>query len=171
MRGQLFSFDFILAVSLIIFILALSLFVSESTANSINQSEQGRDMQRAADGALSQLIETPGSPSNWEQLEFTDGDVASLGLSPSRNMLDEGKVLRLFNLANSNFGNYSLMKRMLGLDLPSSNFSISISNSSNSAIYETNVPESGSASVYSFSRIALLGDSPVIVNLRVWVEK
>ncbi|MEK6954029.1 MAG: hypothetical protein AABX01_03410 [Candidatus Micrarchaeota archaeon] len=171
MRGQLFSFDFLLAISIILFIFALSMFVSENTASSINRREAEFDIQRAADSALSQLVETPGNPTNWHTPDFTDANVKSIGIAASRNELDPDKTSRLFFIANSNFGNYSLVKRILALDLPSSNFSIAISNASKYAIFETMVSPAGTASVHSFSRIAIFENEPVLVNLRMWVEK
>jgi hypothetical protein len=171
MRGQLFSFDFLLAISIILFVFALSMFVSENTASSISQREAQFDIKRAANNALSQLVETPGNPTNWHTLDFTDASVKSIGIAVSRNELDPDKTSRLFSSANADFGNYSLVKRILALDLPSSNFSITISNASKYALVETAFSPGASATVYSFSRIAIFENEPVLVNLRVWVEK
>ncbi|MFH0972018.1 MAG: hypothetical protein V1835_05645 [Candidatus Micrarchaeota archaeon] len=171
MRGQLFSFDFIFAVSLLVFIFAMALYTSDSVAASINAQEGERELKIAADNAISQLLETPGNPSNWDYLAFTDSNVKSVGIAAGRNALNREKMERLMEIMNSDSENYHLMKRILALDLPASNFSISIYNQSQFKLYEAGVAQTKTGTVVSVQRLALLDDQPVMVNLRLWVEK
>lgn len=171
MRGQLFSFDFILAVSLIIFLLAVTFFVSDATANSINLRERQSELQDLAQSALSQLLESPGTPSNWHLVEFSNANIKSIGLSSERNRLDPNKTEEFFRLANLNSGNYSLMRSILALDASGSNFSLSIYNASQFALYEISQKPGGMSTVISMQRLALLSGEPVVVNLKLWVEK
>jgi hypothetical protein len=170
MRGQLFSFDFIFALSLIVFLFALSLFVSGSISTSINNSEQQRELKISAAFALSALLETPGNPSNWDYLQFTDTNVKAIGLSSKKNVLEKHKVEQFFTLANSGVSNYNQLKGMIGLNLPSTNFALTIS-SLNGTLFDTFIQPPKNASIYSQQRIGMLNDQVVTIKLRVWVER
>ncbi len=171
MRGQIFSFDFIFAVSVIVFLFAIALFISDDVANVINERDSQRDLQLASSTALSVLIETPGDPSNWNNMEFSDSNVKSIGLVSQRNVLDEAKLRRFYEIADENFENYTQLKRTLAIDLPSSNFSLIIYNASNFIIFETAYEPPSTADVHSLQRLAIIDNKPATVNLRIWVEK
>ncbi|MFH1750728.1 MAG: hypothetical protein ABH863_03560 [Candidatus Micrarchaeota archaeon] len=171
MRGQLFSIDFIVALSLILFLFALSLYVSDSVASAINSNELNSELRSAAAGALSQLLETPGSPSNWQEMEFSETGINSLGIASGRNVIDVARVDYFFQIGNSDPGNYALIKRMLALDLPGSNYSLIVEDANGILIYDLGpIPQSPFITV-SGQRIALLEGEPVLVNLKLWVEK
>lgn len=159
------------SVALLLLLFTLSLFISDNVAGSINASEERHELQLSASAALDQLLLTPGNPANWDRLALTDANVASLGLVSERNLLDREKVEKFFALANGAPGDYVLLKRILALDLPASNFSLTIYNSSAYALYDTAVQPPAGASVHSVQRLALLGKGAVLVNLRIWVKK
>jgi hypothetical protein len=171
MRAQLFSFDFVLAVSLIFVLFGMALYVSDQAANSINNAENNRDLKISGEKALSNLIETPGNPANWNYLAFDDANAKSLGFAGSKNVLDGAKVSDFFFLVNSNPQNYLLSKRLLGLDLPSSNYSILIYNSDGGIIDEISLAPPTDSSVFTTDRLAILDSQIVRVSLKVWVKK
>ncbi len=171
MRGQLFSFDFLISISLILFVFATALAISDFTASTINGAEEQRELKIAAASALSQLLETPGNPANWDHLEFADAGVESLGLASGRNELDFEKTVKFFAIANSNIENHVLAKRLLALDYPGADFYLSIQNTTDSLLLETSFRPMASGEVFSGQRVGLLKGEPVRVTLKLWVEK
>jgi hypothetical protein len=171
MRAQLFSFDFVLAVSLIFVLFGIALYVSDSAANSINNAENSRDVKISGEKALANLVETPGSPANWNHLAFNDANVKSLGLASSKNVLNAAKVADFLSLVNSDPRNYLLSKRILGLDLPSSNYSILIYAVNGSALGGISQMPSVDSSVFATDRLAIMDSQIVRVALKVWVKE
>ncbi|MFH1257455.1 MAG: hypothetical protein ABIG96_03130 [Candidatus Micrarchaeota archaeon] len=170
MRAQLFSFDFIVSIALIILLLGMAIYVSDKTSEAINSGEGSRQMQNSLSYSLSALVLSPGDPTNWNRMEFSDGNVRSIGLAASPNVLDGRKVVDFFAIAGSSFSNYSALKAILGLNYPSSNFSVTIYDSEGMELYSTEYLPGSDATVYAGERLALLEGEGVRLKMMVWVE-
>lgn len=118
-RGQVFATDFIVALSIFLFVLALVLILSNNVNVRVNDIEEYNELEEASFNAVNQLILSGGEPINWNQ--FTDlNEVNSLGIAESRNVLDKNK---LEWLVDNNALQYTGVKELLGL----SKYDISIS--------------------------------------------
>jgi len=66
MKGQTLSMDLMIAIVILLFIFTtLSFIVYEYTTMEENRAEN-RDMELKAQSAMSSLLETGGSPGDWE---------------------------------------------------------------------------------------------------------
>lgn len=109
-KGQVFTTDFIVSFTALIFILVISFSSFGLIQNSLNEEEFYSEMQEKAINATQVLISTSGEPNSWEKLN--DLNVNSIGLAKERNVLDESKVNKLIDL---NLDNYQEIKEILGL--------------------------------------------------------
>ncbi|MBI5224983.1 hypothetical protein HY989_03865 [Candidatus Micrarchaeota archaeon] len=175
MRAQLFSFDLILSVSILLLLFGITVSIFSRTDAVMKENAIEKEISQNGNYALSSLIETSGYPTNWEQLAFTDSNAKALGLATSAGHLNPQKVGKFFELANSNENNYLLTKRILGIDFPSSNYTLEIYDLEGEKVYSTtfasNNAIANSYSIYAFQRLALLNNQPVRLSLRIWVKK
>ncbi len=175
MKGQLFSFDLILSISILLLLFGITVSVFSRSDAVMKEFAFEREISQNGNAALSSLIETSGYPSNWEQLAFTDSNVKALGLASSANSLNSQKVGKFFDLANSNENNYVLTKRVLGIDFPSANYTLEIIDLEGNSEYSTTFPINSQItnfySIYAFQRLALLNEKPVKLLLKIWVKK
>jgi len=110
-RGQVFATDFIVALSIFLFVLALALVLSNNVNVRASVIEEYNELEEASFNAVNQLILSGGEPINWNQ--FSDlNEVNSLGLAESRNVLDKNKVEWL---VDNNALQYNGVKELLGL--------------------------------------------------------
>jgi len=179
-KAQLFSNDIIFAVVLVLFTFSMWLILRDRVLNMVSTSEDRREIDEAASDALGQLLETPGRPSNWNRLQtINETTVESLGLVSDRNILDSEKVSQFVTLAGSGGDNYSIAKKLLGLDRSGYRFNFTVSSLSGMVLHSVNYTPSatlGNASyaalntTASIDRFALLNNSLVKVSLGVWIE-
>lgn len=110
-KGQVFTTDFIVALSVFLFVLFLALVLSNNVNLRVNDIEEYNELEEASFNAVNQLILSSGEPINWNQ--FSDlNEVNSLGLAESRNVLDKNKVQWL---VDNNSLQYNGIKQLLGL--------------------------------------------------------
>ncbi len=109
-KGQIFTTDLIVAVTVLLFILVVSSTSFGLIQNSLNEEEFYSEMQEKALNASEVLVSTSGDPNSWELL--SDLNVNSLGIAKERNVLDEEKIDRLVDL---NATEYETIKEILGL--------------------------------------------------------
>ncbi|NYZ78588.1 hypothetical protein H0N99_00395 [Candidatus Micrarchaeota archaeon] len=178
-KGQLFSQDIIFAMLLVLFIFALWLNLRERVLNVITASDDRRQLDEAAFSATSQLLESSGVPSNWDKLSnIDDTTVSSIGIVSDRNNLDPGKTAVFVSMANNGGDNYTILKKLLGLNRESYRFNFTISSLNGTSIYSVNYTPSGTYNAsYAATnttafveRFALLNNSVVKVTLGVWIE-
>ncbi len=109
-KGQIFTTDFVLAVTVLLFILVISTASFGLIQNSLNQEESYSEMQEKALTASEALVSGKGDPELWEALpEFL---LDSIGIADERNVLDEKKIDRLIELYPDK---YDEIKNILGL--------------------------------------------------------
>lgn len=110
-KGQIFSADFIISIGLYVFILTLSLFIWNTINMQIEESETNNVFYSNLISISDILIETPGTPSDWEKLDpQKDMDkINQIGLALSRNVLSTEKIIALTKLP------YTTVKNILGV--------------------------------------------------------
>ena len=164
-KGQMFTTELVLASA--IFIAAIVIFVSiwNSMLTSYFEEQRDREMQVALNGISNMLVLSPGSPTNWEAGVL--GNANAFGLASSPNVISHAKFAALQNLNSS----YLSMKEKLGagrFDL-----FMSLNNSTNTLYRFGLMGDSNDSSVKILrgSRLALLNDSVVTLNVQVWRTK
>ncbi len=121
-RGQFFSPDLIIAMSVFIFALILFFSASNAVFYQTDLVNDRKDSDEIAHAALNALLLSPGQPSNWENVSFSDVNV--FGLVYRNNFIEKEKLFALFNDLNSSdyvntkiklgFGAYDVYLRVLG---------------------------------------------------------
>jgi hypothetical protein len=162
-KGQIFSFDFIIAMGIFLVIL-LSFFSIWNVYNDVKvDMEQKVNLARVAESAMQSLMLTGGNPPNW--YNYTNyNEIVSIGL---RNgdvyELAEDKVIGL-ETANVSYKN---MTKALGI----SKYEVSIIVKNGTGdLYKFGVlPPFNPKEVVSLSRLGILNNEPVEVVMKVWI--
>lgn len=127
------------------------------------ENERWRD--ETARVVAEQLVESPGYPTHWEQISLlTDNNVRTIGLTQERNVLNLNKIQKLVHLNDDQ--NYSFIKRVLGVSRY--DFQVNISYLNGTQMYSYGRTPSPNSLVSVVSRLALLNNNVVVVNVYVW---
>lgn len=110
-KGQIFTTDLIVALTVLLFILVISATSFGLIQNSLNEEEFYAEMQEKAVNASQVLVATKGNPDSWVKLNDLTG-INSIGLAKENNVLDENKV---DTLVDWNALKYEEIKEVLGL--------------------------------------------------------
>jgi hypothetical protein len=116
-KGQVISLDFIVSMSLFTFIVAMSIFIWDNINTQIDEGKQNNMLQTELVSISTMLIETPGTPSNWNSLSPSEinSEISQLGLAITSNVLSSDKIVALKNLNSTSIGYYNT-KKLLGLN-------------------------------------------------------
>jgi len=169
--GQMFSADMLLAIIIFIVILIGVIWLGDFVNEKIGYNENRRNMAVMANYAASGLVESTGSPADWDSLavsDFNETNVLSLGLVDEDKgawQLDSGKVSRLGALYPAK---YDTLKKLIGLRGPDYEFQLVISPENLSAVSIGLAPELNSSNVIVVERNALLNNSYTNVTLLLW---
>ncbi len=98
-RGQFFSPDMMIAMSVFVFSLLVFFSASSAVFNDVAIFEDRKLADESAHLALNSMLLSSGEPWNWETLDFSS--VSLLGLSFSPNVVEPTKALRLASLLNN----------------------------------------------------------------------
>jgi len=179
-KAQLFSQDIIFAMTLVLFIFSMWLILRDRVLYLISASEYKRDIDEVTSNALSQLLETSGKPTSWNRLSaINETTVESMGIASERNVLDPEKTEKFIDLASDEGTNYTIVKKLLGLDKSGYAFNFTISYLNGTSLYNATHTPSNDISMADYAalnttvvieRFALLNDSLVKVTLGVWIE-
>ncbi len=96
MRGQVLSVDFVMSLLVFIFILTTSVLIWNNINSQIDQNERNNRIQSELSSISTTLIESPGSPTNWETLPLSQ--VNQIGLAVRSNVLSPAKITALTTL-------------------------------------------------------------------------
>jgi hypothetical protein len=194
-RSQIFSADMAFAVVTFIIIIISSVWIADYSREKIELSELRNDLELISRISLASLVETPGNPSNWEEIDesgFNEENIYCLGLarsySPSNQairrigksagltinnylVLDESKIQRLIELSPQKYSTY---KRILGILGPNYEFQLMVkawNGTSYNTQYEVGAtPGSGVRNIVRADRFALLNGTWADVMIKVWKE-
>lgn len=118
-RGQLFSLDVVVAIGIFILIMISCIWVWDYSREKVYLTVRRETLEISARGALSGLLENPGSPSNWheDQSAFSEAGVNSLGLAGSRPwLLSPEKIQALQDWYSSENETYKTLLAIKGYD-------------------------------------------------------
>ena len=110
-KGQIFSMDFMIAMLVFLFMLAVTLSYSGEISNRIALIEKDSARFTYAQHAANAVMFSSGYPADWENLSDLT-TVTSFGLAENRNIISPAKVQRMADL-NQSF--YAGIKDLLGL--------------------------------------------------------
>lgn len=128
-KSQMFSIDLMISLVFFVIILLSIAWAWEFSREKMSLAERRNNMNLLAMFSLSALIETPGNPTNWSDLEnddFDESTMKSLGFASSAIspwILDHDKIQKLFELRQTK---YETIKNLLGLRGPGYEFNIKV---------------------------------------------
>lgn len=163
-KGQLWSTDFVAALSILTFILLFSMVFWDNLAARWNSAEDYRQMQTDAFFAADALMTSPGDPPSWEMLPALDDNVSSIGLANGRNELN---AVKLGRLAGANASTYDLVKRRLGVQRYGLHVGITDLDG-DMLYYEFGTQPGPENSVVVLKRLGMLNNTPVSAEIKVW---
>lgn len=170
-KGQMFSADMLFAIVIFVMILVGVIWLGDFVNEKIQYSENRKNMAIMASYAISSIVETPGSPSNWENLtdeEFNETNVLSLGLADPQKgpwQLDTSKLERLKEIYPSK---YDTLKNLMGLRGADYEFKLVISAVGNSSVSIGLEPELNSTNIIVAQRKAIINSSTANITLFFW---
>lgn len=113
-KGQIFSFDVIIAVFVLIMILTSSVWLWDTAREKIYLAEERNNLELTARNAIYTLIQTVGDPPTWHQLNNVDTNetnIYSLGIGKNRPwFISEDKAIRLKDINDTK---YQMIKKIL----------------------------------------------------------
>jgi hypothetical protein len=154
-KGQVWSMDFIIAVSM--FTIAIVLYFKYAGSTFDERQLEIDELSLDARSIAGSLL-TPGYPHDWNST-----DVIRIGISDDGHAINETKLSRFLNLSSSN---YSGTKGLFGTTY---NFHFRITTQNDSVIAETGRNESGTSKmVSSTERTVLFGSEICYMSIQVW---
>jgi len=169
-RGQLFSYDFLLASIGLMVLLAIYFTSSVAVTDRMGEAELRAEMEEATQTAANSLLRTPGDPSNWENAPINDTGIRSLGLANSRNLLDAEKTSAFFNITCGS-AEYNATVPILGLSRRAYAYNASLEYLNGTLIYSINrTPPSSIVQSIPAERLAILNGTEVRLKMVVWRE-
>lgn len=169
-RGQLFTVDAVFAFIIVLSLFGMMVSVSTVLDRKTSEASESVGLGEAVANAVNQLVEASGKPADWSLFEnVTSENVNLIGLAYEKNVLDEDKVKRFFNLTNST-ASYAELKKMLGLTLPGYNFFASVLHANGTVLYSspTRAPALKHSSV--IERIVLMSGQEAKIRFGVWID-
>jgi len=162
-KGQMFSTELVLASA--IFITGLIVFVSvwNSMLQTYFDEQDERELQTALLGISDMAVLSSGQPSSWEAGALENA--SAFGLASSANVISPSKASALQSL---NASHYNTVRERMG----AGRFGVFISvNNSSSTLYRFGTlgdSNDSTVKILRASRLALLNNSVVTVNVQVW---
>ncbi|MFH1971902.1 MAG: hypothetical protein ABIJ18_00315 [archaeon] len=161
-RGQIFSWDLLIAVALFIFILMASLYMWEFYREKTELVDLRADMEFNARNGMVSLLTTSGNPTNWNTQPIFN--VTSFGIVSGDFVLDENKVSK-FEEWNNTY--YKEIKGSLGIR--KYELYVDFLNASDVSLYKFGIESPISANeVVRIERLALMDGDIIRVVMEVW---
>jgi hypothetical protein len=164
LKGQIFAYDLAFALIAASFLIWYSVAAANAFGEKMSYVEEQNRASEVAQSAISQLCESPGDPTNWN-----DFSAHSIGLIESSGVLDEAKVKRFVELASSEEGQETA-RAMLSLNRQGGAylFNFKVSDSSQTELYAAGEKDPVGSSVAVASRSMLMEGRIVHIALKVW---
>jgi len=169
-KGQVISYDLMFASTVAVVLLGIVLVASNTIAGASRaRYEQGSSV---ADMALSQLVLTPGSSSDWYAQEGGLAETHAIGLAEARGELDREKVeafIKIEQLAGAP-NDRNMLRARLGLlrEGAAYEFRFEILAADGSRLYSTANQPAGAGEIFVSRRVARLDGEPVVAVMKVW---
>ena len=162
-KGQLFSLDMIVAGIAFLMIILLTMITFNQMNQTITLAEEESNRNETSLNTAKQLLATPGSPANWENLEDLN-NVFSLGIVSTKNYIDLKKMEKLSDL---NSTNYNAAKKLLGAAKYGLKIEV-IKLQDKNVLAEFGLEPDVNASVSSVNRFGIYNGQDVILRVRVF---
>ncbi|MFH0860376.1 MAG: hypothetical protein V1921_04190 [Candidatus Altiarchaeota archaeon] len=160
-KGQISTLDLVLASSIFIGILLISMTTWNDVLMRSYRFENKREINQKAMDVSELLVLTGGDPAYWHLFPIEDvnaDNVTSIGLAAEPNFLDRDKIEKMAQV------NYDTLRDIMGLS--KEDFNITIYNSTNQAVYTMGIGESEATVV--MRRYALLDGDNTRIELRLF---
>lgn len=192
-RGQIFTFDLLVATAIFLVILLITNWAWSTSAEKMATIERRSDIETISRSALAALVDTEGIPANWSKLSassFDESTVQMLGLASSQSKslgdstqrvrtsalglqgvstLERTKIAALKTLEGTR---YDTIKNILGIRGPQYEFHLQVSEWNGTGFASTTsvglIPGSNASQVVRLDRFALINDTRAQLTLKVW---
>jgi hypothetical protein len=166
-RGQIFSTELMVSISVFLGALIAFLFVWNSMHGNYAEEQSDARMQVALIGISDAAVMSPGNPADWD---ITAGENASsFGFAVERGVLSPSK---LYSMQGYFAANYSDMKYKMGAG--GYELFVEVKDTLGNQLYAfgSRAPEGNSSiSALGTDRLALIGGELAKVHVEVWREK
>ena len=120
-KSQSVVIDFFIAIFIFVIIVSITTLMWNRLSLELHDKVVQKDMLLKAYHITDTLIESPGSPSNWESeiedLEGIDDRIKSIGLADSDRQLSLNKIYAFLTLVDANNqDNYNMAKKILNIE-------------------------------------------------------
>lgn len=164
-KAQIYSTDLFVGVTIFLLVLTSFLILWSTGINRLTYFEKERWRDETARVIAEQLVESPGYPTHWEQISIlTETNLRTIGLTKERNVLNMDKIQKLLHLDDDQ--NYTFIKRVLGAG--KYDFCVNVSSLDGTNLYSYGRAPTSDSVVSVVSRLAILDDNIVVVNVYVW---
>ena len=164
MKGQIWSFDFAVSMTIFISLLVVVLFFWNYSNSQVFEKTQQEDLQDAIITVSDILVRNKGSPENW-----TAATVQSIGLANDEKILDQNKILNFTQIP------YDQAKWLMGIGKYEFYFEMNYANGSSVNLGGIDVTAgqvpTNSASVSTIERFVLFQGKITSVTLTLWTRK
>jgi len=160
-KGQIFTVDLIMAATIFLFVLTLTIIYSNQVANRAGYWDETNEREHSALLASRALVLSPGEPSNWEHLSIED--MNSIGLAGSRNVIDSRKLQRFADLNESS---YEETKALFGLS--KYDVRVTVTDLNRQLLESFGIEPDANKETTSLTRAALYNGEAVLVKVKVF---
>lgn len=167
LRGQLFSSELMVSLSIFLATLIIYLFVWNNLHNNYIEEQYDTRMQTVLIGISDVMVLSQGDPTDWETGAGTGAN--SYGLASAHNVLSPEK---LYSLQEYFSANYSDMKEKVGA--AGYDIFFDVTDTDDVTIYSFgNLGDTTNQSISAVStvRLALIGDEIVKLRIQLWRTK
>jgi len=156
-RGQVESYDIVVALVLFMFIFVTLRGIWIGNLNSLESEQRNVEMRLKADQAVNSIIRIRGFPENWDS-----ENVELIGLAEKKNVLKEES---LQEFAAIEYGTAKELLKLGGYDF---NFTLHAKDTSNN--FAAGMPVDNNSSIVSLKRIVKYKGAEASVVFKVFTE-
>ncbi|MFA6214579.1 MAG: hypothetical protein WC717_04855 [Candidatus Micrarchaeia archaeon] len=164
MRGQIFSTELMVSMSVFIGALIVFLYVWNSMYTAYVEEQSDNKMQVVLVGISDAAVMSPGDPADWEATVGTGAN--SYGFASARSVLSPAKLYAMQGYFSAN---YTDMKDKMGAG--GYDIFIDVSDLEGNTYYGFGSPagtDNSSVSAVTAERLALIGDEMVKLKVQLW---
>lgn len=194
-KAQIFSLDMIVGIISFIIIILIGIWAWDYSNERIYLTETRNDLEIISKNTLNVLLQTPGNPANWTDLqdsEINKTNIISLGLAKSKSLnnkdteersrssgltkydylvLDPEKLKKLNDSASLKYSTY---KKILGIAGAGYEFQLEIKEwDTDEFITEYQIglePSLNARNIVRSDRFALISNNKAHIILKIWKE-
>ncbi len=163
-KGQFFSPDLLIAISIFLVILGFFFYSSNSVFSQIDFFEIKKDADEVSHSTMNILVYSPGVPFNWEEKSLADTNL--FGLALNRNVISQEKLVALITDLNNS---YSQTKSKLGFGRY--DFKLQLLDLNGSVLYTSYLDSNNTKLEIIYERTVLFNEQIAVLRGVVGLEK